>query len=153
MKIALVLLGLCASVMVGWAYYFTLSLPSKVELKINNQYIIADTAVSELARAKGLSGRAQLNVNEGMFFYFFKPERPAFWMKDMHFPIDILWIANHRIVGIEENVDPQVGAPEGELKSYVPPEPVERVLELSAGRARLLNAHIGDFVANRPLVY
>ncbi|MFH0806503.1 MAG: hypothetical protein V1885_02150 [Candidatus Brennerbacteria bacterium] len=38
------------------------------------------------------------------------------------------------------------------LKLYAPPEPVDKVLELAAGRVRILRAEVGDTVQVRPLV-
>ena len=70
----------------------------------------------------------------------------------MKFPIDIIWIHENKIVGFEENIDPQIGANSAELKVYYPGTPVERVLELSAGRAKILGAKIGDNVMILPFV-
>jgi uncharacterized membrane protein (UPF0127 family) len=40
----------------------------------------------------GLGGRDELKPNTGMFFVFPSPSVQSFWMKDMKFPIDIVWI-------------------------------------------------------------
>src|SRR3989344_4302445 len=52
----------------------------------------------EAERAQGLSGRKSLAENEGMLFVFGgKDVKPAFWMKDMLMPIDIIWINDRKV--------------------------------------------------------
>jgi len=126
---------------------------NKVEIKINNQYIIADVVKDEPARTRGLGGRDSIGVNEGMLFIFDSEDTRGFWMKDMKFPIDIVWIApDDKVAGITENIDPQIGAKDADLKVYYPPIPVKKVLELKSGRASLLKAEIGNDVQIRPLI-
>lgn len=74
---------------------------------------VADTPVLQ---ERGLSGRKSLASNEGMFFEFPEPTKVGFWMKDMLFPIDIIWFdENRRIVDVWKNASPisypQVVAP------------------------------------------
>ena len=89
------------------------------ELKLN----IASTPQ---ARAKGLSGRATLERNQGMLFLFTAPGVYGFWMKDMKFPIDIIWLNDRKVVDLTPNVPvPVKGQP---LESYVPLKPVNAVL-------------------------
>jgi len=72
-------------------------------IKINS--IIADT---KEARIIGLSGHDLLLPNEGMLFVFEEPDIYGFWMKDMTFAIDIVWInENKEIIYAEENVLPE----------------------------------------------
>jgi uncharacterized membrane protein (UPF0127 family) len=48
-----------------------------------------------------------MNENEGMLFYLEEPRKGSFWMKNMHFPIDIIWLdENFSIVHIEEELQP-----------------------------------------------
>ena len=90
---------------------------------------VADTTQ---ARAKGLSGRSCIGQNEGMLFVFNQPGFYEFWMKDMKFPIDIIWIASdHRVVWLKSKVQPssypQKFVNQGSAAQYV--------LELASGRA------------------
>ena len=124
----------------------------KSEIKIGDQIIVAEVVKSKTDKEKGLSGRGTIGVNEGMLFLFDKEGSYGFWMKGMKFPIDIIWIWDDEIVGFEENIDPQIGAIEADLKFYYPPEPVDKVLELKAGRVGSLRAGIGDAVKIRPLI-
>lgn len=78
---------------------------------------------------QGLSGRDTV-PSDGMLFVFPNEAVRAFWMKDMHFAIDIIWIRNGKIVGRVESVPPpEPGTPESQLELYSSPEPVDMVLE------------------------
>ncbi len=103
-----------------------------------------EVAGNTVKRAQGLSGRLYLSGNEGMIFLFGAPGNHGFWMKDMKFPIDILWIRGERIVGWEEEAQPARGLEE--LVIYYPPEPVDKVLEINAGLIRKYGLKIGDTI-------
>lgn len=154
-RVLLVVFGAVASVsLLSLPYLNRLeAVKNKAEIKINDQIIIADVAHDEESRSLGLGGRESLNINEGMLFVFEEPGIYPFWMKNMNFPIDIVWInSDNKIIQVNENVQPQPGATDDQLAQYKPQIPVKRVLELRAGRARLLNAEEGDLVKARPLV-
>src|SRR3989344_7759864 len=109
---------------------------------------IADTAA---LRAQGLSGRESLRGDEGMFFIFDSPARQSFWMRDMKFPIDIVWISGERVVDISKNVPiPAPGTSLFSLPTYSPKEPIDRVLEVNAGMADRLGIQAGDVVHFSP---
>lgn len=101
-------------------------------ITVAGQYIIAEIANSEAQRQQGLSGRSSLAQGHGMLFVFNEPGLYGFWMKDMHFSIDILFAdAQGTIVTIASNV-----APETFPKSFNPASPALYVLELPAGYAQ-----------------
>lgn len=83
----------------------------------------------------GLAGCAQLPEKSGMYFPYDTPQRPTFWMKGMLIPIDILWVADGRIVGIERDVPPPTDFKTELLPTYRPDVEVTGVLELEAGSA------------------
>ena len=100
----------------------------------------------ELARStgeqrQGLSDRRRLAEGTGMLFPYATPSQPGFWMKDMHFDIDIVWIAGGRVVGIEHRVSHDVVPP---LPVYRPPVPIDAALEVPAGTAERLGWRAGD---------
>ncbi|MEK7167375.1 MAG: DUF192 domain-containing protein, partial [Patescibacteria group bacterium] len=69
---------------------------------------------------------------------------PSFWMKDMRFSLDIIWIKDDMIIGFEKNVQPQ---PLGEeLRVYQPESFVNYVLEVPAGFVDGKGIKIGDKV-------
>jgi len=125
---------------------------NRAEVKINGQIFIADVVRDPENRAQGLAGKERLAVNEGMLFLFEEPDEYGFWMKGMRFPIDIIWIRDNAIVAVHEYVFPEPDVADSNLSVYLPPEPVDSVFEVSAGRARSLRAEIGDPVKMRPLI-
>lgn len=100
---------------------------------------IADTP--EL-QSLGLSGRDGLLRTQGLLFIFKKEGYYPFWMKDMLFPIDMIWIdANKKIVHIEHNVSPDTYP-----RSFASPQLATYVLETAAGIAKEKGIKVGDIV-------
>jgi hypothetical protein len=65
----------------------------KSEIKVNGITILVEVAKTDIQRRVGLSNQDSLPEGEGMFFVFTQKNiKPPFWMKDMRFAIDILWI-------------------------------------------------------------
>ncbi len=96
-----------------------------------NGYIKAELATSSEQLETGLSGRQSMDPGSGMLFVFPVVASRGFWMRNMSFPIDIIWIdKNKTVIGIEKDV-----APESYPNIYFPPQPVKYVLELNAGYA------------------
>ena len=90
---------------------------------------VADTVAE---RTQGLSGRPRLADNEGMFFVFEEADRYGFWMKDMSFPIDIIWLSDEGfVIDIDEAV-----SPESYPAVFKPDVPARFVLEVHSGFAR-----------------
>lgn len=97
----------------------------------------------------GLSKRDQIG-SDGMLFVFGSKMNVPFWMKDMRFALDFVWIANGKIVGMTENVPPPATQTENEdqnLRLYYPPQPVDMVLEINAGDVQQWHLHVGDLVS------
>ena len=102
---------------------------------------IADTFEK---RSLGLGKRTTLKKNWGMLFIFKKKRPHKFWMKNMKFPLDIIWLDNNRIVYILKNVAPsRIGVSPPILE---PIYPANFVLEIAAGRVNELNIKKGDFL-------
>jgi len=102
-----------------------------------------EIVTNPIAQARGLSGRESLPEKNGMLFIFSGPAKRGFWMPDMHFSLDIVWIKGDAIVGIAENVPP---AGFGEPEIYYPPEEIDKVLEINAGSAKKYTLKIGDIL-------
>jgi hypothetical protein len=104
--------------------------------------VSVDVVDTPALRARGLSGRASLAPEEGMLFLFETPSIQSFWMKEMRFPIDILWIRDGRIVGIT----PEAPVPRtpSELPLFRSPTPCDVVLEVRAGAAKRWALLLGD---------
>lgn len=92
---------------------------------------VADTPTEH---TQGLGAVESLAADEGMLFIFPTPTTPHFWMKDMEYPLDMIWIRDEVVVGVTEQVP--VEAPGTRLANYVryaAPEPVDMVVEVPAG--------------------
>ena len=102
---------------------------------------IADTAGQ---RVLGLSGRDSLNDSQAMLFIFPQNLIPGFWMKNMKFPVDIIWIdENWKVEGIKKNVQP---CSEDICNSVYPNQGIKYVLEVNAGLSDKYGFAEGDSV-------
>lgn len=89
---------------------------------------------------KGLSGRAGLAKDSGMFFDFGKSSFYGIWMPDMHFSIDVLWFdETMRVVYIVEAM-----SPESYPKVFMPTSPARYVLEVPDGFVKSHGIRVGD---------
>ncbi len=111
-------------------------------VSIGTGSVFVTLAETQEERQRGLSGHLGLAENEGMLFVFQKEGTYSFWMKDMRFPIDIVWISNAAaVVHIEKNVSPS-----SYPQTYSSQAPARFVLELPAGFTDAHNVRIGDIV-------
>ncbi|MDD4931615.1 MAG: DUF192 domain-containing protein [Candidatus Colwellbacteria bacterium] len=118
----------------------------KASVGIGTAVFSADIADTESERDKGLSGRSSMADDRAMLFRFNNPSVPVFWMKDMKFPLDIIWIRSGRVVGYVTDIYPEPGISEKDIKRYSPPTPVDMVLEAPAGSVGRHGISIGDGV-------
>jgi uncharacterized membrane protein (UPF0127 family) len=113
--------------------------PSKI-LRINNQSYHLAVAKTVTTQEKGLGSRTSMPINQGMLFVFTDEAIRCFWMKDMRFSLDMVWLsADKKVVYIQSDVSPTT-YPE----SFCPPELAEYVIELNAGQASASNIHISQ---------
>jgi uncharacterized membrane protein (UPF0127 family) len=92
------------------------------------------------AQEKGLSGRASLAPDSGMLFVFQNEAQRCFWMKDMQFPLDIIWVnKDKRVVYIQPELSPSTYP-----DSFCPKPPAQYVIELNAGQATQASIRIGE---------
>ena len=77
-----------------------------------------------------------------MLFVFENRKHHRCWMKDMRFPLDIIWLDNHRIVHIIHNAKPANSTDNPEV--ITSPLPVNFVLEIAAGRSVKLRLKTGQ---------
>jgi hypothetical protein len=117
-----------------------------IEMEISGKTFFVEVADEVSERNRGLSGRESLGENEGMLFVFEYPTVPVFWMKDMGFPIDIVWISESKIIGWVPNALPEPGVQDENLSIYSPPQSVDMVLEFSAGTVSREGFRLGDSV-------
>lgn len=129
------------SLSTGMAYSYSHS------LQIGGQILNVEVANTDASREQGLSDRTTMDESQGMLFEFGQQVRPAFWMKQMNFGLDFIWIDNGQIVGITPDVPaPAQKTSDSMLPLYYPPSPVDEVLEVNAGWAEKNNISVGDDV-------
>ena len=79
----------------------------QVNVIVNGAVLVADIAATDEQRTKGLSVKDSLAENEAMLFVLDNEGEHTFWMKNMKFPIDIIWIDTDKtVVHIEHNLQP-----------------------------------------------
>ena len=107
--------------------------------------VTASLSTTPDSQSKGLSIKDSLNENEGMLFIFESPQKYSFWMKDMKFPIDIIWInSTGKIVHIEKNLSPcYLLLP---CPSYAPNNDSLYVLEVVSNFTNKFGVSVGDSV-------
>ena len=111
-----------------------------VSLKINDRVFKTEIVSDKDAMAKGLGGKDSICSQCAMLFQFEIPGKYAFWMKDMKFPIDIIWINDSKIVFIEKNVSPS------KMDTMIPSQEADQVLEINGGKVDKFDIKIGDEV-------
>jgi uncharacterized membrane protein (UPF0127 family) len=107
---------------------------------VGDKKIKVEIADTEEERTLGLSGRNSLCAGCGMLFSFAQRGKYSFWMKDMNFDLDMLWIDGSRVIQIDKNI-PHAG---GTSEIRFPQAPVDKVLEINAGKSDDLGIRIGD---------
>lgn len=111
-------------------------------IEIGDQKIKVYLSLTEQEQEQGLSGRANLQENEGMIFVFKNPSQNFFWMKDMNFPIDMIWISESlRVVAVKKDA-----RPESYPTAYGPNEKTKYVLEVVSGFGDKYNIKEGDSI-------
>lgn len=101
---------------------------------------VADT---DEARRQGLSGRASLAQDAAMLFVFPQEAYWSFWMKEVAFPLDLVYLNGDGFIVSVHTMDPQLGVPESQLKRYASPQPAKYALEINGGLAAALGLEPG----------
>ena len=112
-------------------------LAAKNYLQIGNAQVAVEVRDTEEGRNQGLSGREKLAEDEGMLFVFDQPGIYSFWMKEMKFSLDFIWIRDNVVAEVTENV----GVDRTDIR---PKEAVDKVLEVNSGWVKENNVRVGD---------
>lgn len=111
-------------------------------MMIDTVAVEASIANTTATRTKGLSDTPHLPALVVKLFVFDTSEEWSFWMKDMNYPIDIIWVdATGSIVFIEEEVSPA-----SYPMSFLPNKPAKYVVETAAGFVAEHGIIVGDTV-------
>lgn len=101
---------------------------NKIKVAIGKETYTLFIANNEIKRQKGLSNIKTMRDNEGMLFIFEKPDYYHFWMKDMKFPLDLIFINGDKVVDVIKNIQP-----ESYPHTITATEKANKVIELNAG--------------------
>ncbi len=112
-------------------------------VKIAGQAIMAEAVNDTASEYRGLSDRASLCATCGMLFMFNDAAPREFVMRNMEFPLDIIFINQHKIIKIAANLPPEGESPK---IIYASDGSADAVLEVNAGYTTKHNLKIGDYV-------
>ena len=115
-------------------------------LRVGEQSLGVEIADSAEEWSQGLSGREQLSGDEGMLFVFDDQVRRSFWMRQMRFSLDMMFIRDGRINEIVRNVPAPSGSQDGTEIRVQSQESADWVLEVNSGWAQEHGVEVGDEV-------
>lgn len=143
-KLLLILIPILILLILGTFFYnfYQFSRPT-AQIRDHKFYLL--TAKSDKDKQVGLSKYKKIEDDKGMVFVFEKPGLYPFWMKDMKFPIDIIYINQNRIVTIYKNL------PKDNLTIYSPTQSADKVLEINANLSDKYSFAVGDSVTFKNL--
>jgi uncharacterized membrane protein (UPF0127 family) len=117
------------------------NIPRKNYVEINGYKFYIELADTAEKQTQGLSNHQPIKDNEGMLFMFADSLNRNFWMKNMLFPLDIIWINGDKIVNISHNIPPEGESP---VNIYSSEKPANYVLEVNAGSSKRLGIKINE---------
>lgn len=130
------------------AAFFTLQIlrpKQTATATINNRVFKLLVARTEEEKQIGLSKFDSLPKDKAILFIFEKADFYHFWMRDMKFPIDIIFINDDKIVTIHQDLKSPKSQDEN-IPTYTSDEPADKVLEINAGLSKKYNFKKGDKV-------
>lgn len=134
--------GLVIFIFLSYHFWTAVNFDNIKYVKIGGQEIEVELALTTEKQSEGLSGRSELLENSGMLFVFDKPGKYNFWMKDMNFAINIIWISEDmKVVYIKKDATP-LSYPE----IFSPDVDAKYVLEVVSGFSEKNNLKVGDSV-------
>ncbi|PIT92989.1 MAG: hypothetical protein COU06_02410 [Candidatus Harrisonbacteria bacterium CG10_big_fil_rev_8_21_14_0_10_38_8] len=115
----------------------------EVEIVLGENTYQVEVAKTPQEQVNGLSNRELLEEGKGMLFIFDRAKIQSFWMKDMNFSIDIVWLNDNKVIGFTENLLP---ATTTIPTIYQSNSLSDMVLELNAGVVKKDNIRVGDIL-------
>jgi uncharacterized membrane protein (UPF0127 family) len=110
-----------------------------IRLHGNTYHMTVLREPDELTR--GLSGTESLGQDQAMLFVFPQVSKWAIWMKDMNYPIDIVWLdSDGQVVYLVKDAQPS-SYPKTQ---FTPDKPARYVIELPSGTIERTGIVIGD---------
>ncbi len=116
----------------------------KSKVCFDKKCILVELAVTDEEQIKGLSGRESLEDNKGMLFVMEREGIHSFWMKDMLFSLDIIWISNNgTVVDLIKDADLCNGPI---CLPIIPDAKAKYVLEVNSGFSEAAGLNRGDIL-------
>lgn len=125
--------------------FLTNNKSQKPAVIIENKTFFLDVAKTDKEKEIGLAKYDKLPENMAMLFIFSYPNYYSFWMKNMKFPIDIIYIKDNKIVDIFTDV-PYPKTKNEQLPIYTTKQKANFVLEINANLSKKYNFKIGSSV-------
>ncbi len=117
-----------------------------VPVILGEQKLMVEIVKTPQSISQGLSGRTTLG-SDGMLFFLPETQVAHFWMKEMQFGLDFIWLKDQQVVDLTLNVPPpDPVTPLSQLPVYSPNTPVDMVLEVEAGRVNQWQIERGDLL-------
>ena len=108
-----------------------------ISIQIKDRIFALEIADNPLSRSRGLSKRESLCPTCGMIFIHRQESTYPFWMKNTHFPLDIIWLdKNGKVVDIKQ------GQPQN-LSILKNKTPAQYTVELNQN---IINLSVGDII-------
>lgn len=119
----------------------------EIDVSLKGVKLHALVANTPERQQRGLGQRDNMAGFDAMVFPFVFPDRYGFVMRDMRFPIDIVWFNDGKVVDIAPNVPIEPNAKtEADLHVYYPRTIANTVVELPAGWSASHELKIGDIL-------
>jgi uncharacterized protein len=115
-------------------------LPKTPVAEINGHIFSLYLAKTATEQEVGLAKFNKIDNDKAMLFLFPRSDYYSFWMKNMHFPIDIIFISNDKVVDVFYNVPLSL---DNDLPTYRTKRKADKVLEINAGLAKQYGIKIG----------
>lgn len=138
------LIGLGLIVFIGFIFWAGRNFESKA-ITVGGHNLKVWIANDPAEQARGLSGKESMPQDRGMLFVLPVEKVTSFWMKDMNFSLDFIWINDGAIVDITESVVPCND--ESNCPQITPKVPVNYVLEVNSGWVATNGITIGQSVS------
>ena len=140
-KMLIIVLIFSLFFLISCLIYLNINQSNKICIEDKTCFVVEIADDSE-EMTRGLSGRESLDENEGMLFIFQKEITPSFWMKNMKFSIDIIWINEEKtVIKIDRNLNPCFGYG---CPIFSPSQPAKYVLEINSNSSLQHDISEGD---------
>lgn len=111
------------------------------KVTIEGQTFSVKVAKTDKDKQIGLSETKRLSINKGMLFVFETSDYYSFWMKNMKFPIDIIYINGDKVTYVVNSAPVPT---DNNLSIYQPSEKSDKVLEINSGLSKKYNIKVGS---------